>query len=156
MADRKEFVVADGQTVTLDYVLRLDDGEVYEESEANFPLEFVQGQGQIIKGLESGLYGMQIGEEREIVVKPLDGYGEYDSDDLEIVPRNSLPKDLELSVGSILQFRDAETNEVHVAIVAKYDDHKVLMDFNHPLAGETLHFQVRVIDLRRAATGQVG
>lgn len=155
MADGNELTVADGQMVTLEYVLSLDDGEEYEISEENSPLEFVQGQGQIIAGLENALYGMQIGEKKEIVVEAADGYGEYDRDDLEIVPRKSLPADLELSVGSVLQFRDKKTDVVHIANVVKYDNDKVLMDFNHPLAGETLYFQVRVVDLRKIPNGQV-
>ncbi|UCC52780.1 MAG: peptidylprolyl isomerase [Anaerolineaceae bacterium] len=155
MADEQDLVVADGQMVTLAYILRLDNGEVFDKSEGQTPLEFVQGRGQIIHGLERALYGMHIGEEKEIVVNPADGYGEYDKDDLSVAPRKSLPEDFELYVGKGLRFRDKDNGEVYVGYVAEFDDDKALIDFNHPLAGETLHFQVRIVDLRKATAEEV-
>lgn len=155
MADEKDFVVANGQMVTLAYVLSLDNGEIFDKSEGQAPLEFVQGRGQIIHGLESALYGLHVGEEKEIVVNPADGYGEYDKDDVNIVPRKSIPEDLELYVGKGLRFRDKDTGEAYVGYVAELDNDKAVLDFNHPLAGETLHFKVRVVDLRNATAEEL-
>ncbi len=152
---KQDPVVADGQVVSLAYVLRLDNGEVFDKSEGQKPLEFVQGQGQIISGLESALYGMQIGEEKAIVVSPAEGYGEYDEDNLDVMSRKSFPDDLDLSVGMGLRLRDKDTGEVYVAYVAELDEENAVLDFNHPLAGETLYFQVRIVDLRKATAEEL-
>lgn len=153
--NKQDSVVANGQLVSLTYVLRLDNGEVFDKSESQEPLEFVQGRGQIIPGLESALYGMRIGEEKEFVVSPAEGYGEYDEDDLDVMPRKSLPDHIELSVGKGLRFREKDTGEVYVGYVAEFDEDKAVLDFNHPLAGETLHFQVRIVDLREATAEEL-
>lgn len=153
--NKQDSVVANGQVVSLVYELRLDNGEVLDKSESQDPLEFVQGHGQIIPGLESALYGMQIGEEKAVVVSPEDGYGEYDEDDLDVMPRKSIPDHLELSVGKGLRLRDKNTGEVYIAYVAELDEEKAVLDYNHPLAGETLHFQVRILDLRKATAEEL-
>ena len=153
--NKQDSVVANGQMVSLAYELRLDNGEVLDKSESQDPLEFVQGRGQIIPGLESALYGMQIGEEKAVVVSPEDGYGEYDEDDLDVMPRKSFPDHLELSIGKSLRFREKDTGEVYVGYITELDEDKAVLDFNHPLAGETLHFQVRIVDLRKATAEEL-
>lgn len=153
--NKQDSVVVDGQVVSLAYTLRLDNGEVFDKSENQKPLEFVQGHGQIIPGLESALYGMQIGEEKSVVVSPAEGYGEYDKENMDAMPRQSFPEDLELEVGKGLRFRDKGTGEVFTGYVAELDEDKAIMDFNHPLAGETLYFQVRIVDLRKATTEEL-
>lgn len=153
--NKQDAVVTNGQVVSLDYELRLDDGEVIDKSEGQDPLEFVQGRGQIIPGLESALYGMQVGEEKAVVVSPADAYGEYDEDDLDVMPRKSFPDHLDLSVGMRLRLRDKNTGEAYVAYVTELDEDKAVLDYNHPLAGETLHFKVRVVDLREATAEEL-
>ena len=155
MSDKQDSVVTNGQVVSLAYELRLENGEVLDKREGQDPLEFVQGRGQIIPGLESALYGMHIGEEKAVVVNPAEGYGEYDEDELDVMPRKSFPDHLELSVGKGLRFRDKETGEVYIGYVAELDEDKAVLDFNHPLAGETLHFQVRVLDVREATAEEL-
>lgn len=148
--NKQDTVVSNDQVVSLAYELRLENGEVFDKSEEQAPLEFVQGRGQIIPGLENALYGMEIGEEKEVVVSPEEGYGEYDEDELDVVPRQAFPDHLELSKGMGLRLRDKNTGEVYVAYVSDLDEEKAVLDYNHPLAGETLHFQIRVVDLREA------
>ena len=148
--NEKELLVTDDRLVTLAYVLRLDNGEVFERSEDREPLQFIQGQGHIIPGLENALYGMCIGEEKEIVVVPSDGYGEYDQEDLGVMPREAFPDDLELEEGMGLRLREGESGEAFTAYVAQLSDDDVVLDFNHPLAGTTLYFQVRILEIRNA------
>ena len=141
--------VEDGLVVSLDYTLSLDDGEVVDDSTDEEPLEFLQGQGQIIPGLEQALYGMAVGDEKDVVVAPADGYGEQDPDAFELVDRDVFPPDLSLEPGMGFRMRDS-SGEALIAYVEEIQPEGVLLDLNHPLAGETLHFQVKIAGLRAA------
>jgi FKBP-type peptidyl-prolyl cis-trans isomerase SlyD len=143
-------VVDDDVVVSLDYTLRLDDDEVVETTEEDGPLEFLQGHDQIIPGLEQALYGMAVGDEKDVVVEPEEGYGEYDAEAFELVPINIFPDDMDLSLGMPVELYDDETDEAVDAYVAEIRTDTVLLDLNHPLSGETLYFHVRVAGLRAA------
>jgi FKBP-type peptidyl-prolyl cis-trans isomerase SlyD len=147
--------VADNVVVSLEYVLRLDDGEIVDQSDGRDPLQFLQGSGEVIPGLEQALLGMYVGDEKEVVIAPSDAYGEYDPENYEILPRSAFPEDLELSVGMELALSDSETDEVFEAHVAKLKGDKVVIDMNHPLAGETLHFDVKIAGLRQATSEEL-
>ena len=149
-----ELTVADGLVVSLDYTLRLDDGEIVDSSADQEPLEFLQGQGQIIPGLEQALYGMAVDDQKDVVVAPADGYGEEDPDAFELVERDVFPPDLDLRPGIGLRMRD-ESGEAMVAYVAEVRPDGVVLDFNHPLAGETLYFQVKIAGLRPATSEEL-
>lgn len=142
--------VADDVVVSLDYTLRLESEEVVDTSEGREPLEYIHGQGSIIPGLERELEGMSVGESREVVIEPGDAYGNIDPDNYQAVPRSAFPPDMELEEGMALGMRDRDTGEVIQASVAEIRDDSVLLDLNHPLAGEKLHFQVHIADLRPA------
>ncbi len=144
-----ELTVQDGMVVGLHYTLRLDDGEVVDTSAGRSPLEFLQGEGQIIPGLEQELYGMSIGEEKQVTVAPADAYGLRDPNALELVPFDVFPPDLELSEGMRLHMRN-QAGQVFTVSVAELQEEGALIDFNHPLAGETLYFDVKIATLRAA------
>lgn len=146
--------VADGIVVSLDYTLRLDDGQVIDSSDGRESLQFLQGQGQIIPGLEQALYGMEVGEEKDVEVMPEDGYGETDPEAYQMVPHDLFPTDMELSEGMGLRMRD-EAGQPLEAYVAEVNPDGVLLDFNHPLAGETLFFHVKIADLRRGTSEEL-
>lgn len=146
--------VSDGLVVSLDYTLRLDDGEVVDTSTDQDPLEFLQGRGQIINGLEQALYGMEIGDEKDVEVEPSAGYGEYDNDAFQVVPHDVFPPDMTLTPGMGLRMRDS-SGQVLEAYVAEVRPDGVLLDFNHPLAGETLYFQVKISGLRPATSEEL-
>lgn len=146
MIDTK-LTVADGVVVSMDYTLRLEDGEVIDTSEGQEALQFLQGEGQIIPGLEQALYGMAVGEEKDVEVGPADGYGETDSEAFQVVPRDVFPADMELTEGMGLRMRD-ETGEPVEAYIADIRPEGIVLDFNHPLAGETLFFHVKIAGLR--------
>ena len=153
MADTNLKVV-DGLVVGLDYVLRLDDGEVIDSSTGQEPLEFLQGQRQIIPGLEQSLYGMMLGDEKDVEVAPADAYGESDPDAVELVDRDVFPPDLSLAPGMALRMRDSSGQALE-AYVAEVRPDGVLLDFNHPLAGETLFFRVKIAALRPATSEEL-
>jgi FKBP-type peptidyl-prolyl cis-trans isomerase SlyD len=146
--------VTDGLVVSLEYTLRLDDGEVIDASEEE-PLEFLQGHNQIIPGLERALAGMKVGESKEVIVAAVDAYGEDDEDAYQRVERDIFPPDMELEEGMQLRMREAQSGEPVDVIIAEVDDDSVLLDFNHPLAGEELHFQVKVVGLRPATPDEL-
>lgn len=148
--NESEYTVADGIVVSMAYVLRSDDSQVIDRAGADDPFVFLQGQKQIIPGLENELYGMSVGQEKDIVVTPEDGYGPYDNDNVDIVPRSAFPADMKLEEGMGLRMRDSNTNELVIAYVAGLQPDAVVLDLNHPLAGETLHFHVKIVDLRMA------
>lgn len=147
--------VADDMVVSLDYTLRLDNGDVVDSSAGREPLQFVQGTGGIISGLEEALYGMGVGEEKEVVVQPDEGYGAVDNQAYQRVPRQMFPDDLDLEEGMGLRLRDQDTGQPVNAYVARLNDDEVLLDFNHPLAGETLHFDVKIVALRQATDEEI-
>jgi FKBP-type peptidyl-prolyl cis-trans isomerase SlyD len=142
-----KLTVADGMVVSLDYTLRLDDGQVIDSSDGREAFQFLQGRGQIIPGLEKALYGMVVGEEKEVEVAPADGYGETDPDAYQRVPHDIFPQDMGLTEGMELRLKDQSGRPIE-AYVAEISPEGVLLDFNHPLAGETLYFQVKITDLR--------
>lgn len=142
--------VADDVVVSLDYTLRLDDDEVIDTSEGREPLEYLHGHGSIIPGLERELEGMSVGESREVVVAPEDAYGSFDPDNYQEVPRSAFPPGMDLKEGMSLGMRDRDTGEVVEASIVEMRDDAVVLDLNHPLAGEKLHFQVHIADLRPA------
>jgi len=146
--------IADGVVVSLDYVLQLDDGNEIDSSVGREPLVFLQGAGQIIPGLEQALYGLSVGDEKEVVVAPADGYGEFDDEAMQVVPRDVFPQDIDLAPGMGFRMRD-EAGRTFEAYVAEVRPNGVLLDFNHPLAGETLYFQVKVVDLRTATADEL-
>lgn len=145
---KEPLTVADDVIVGMAYVLRSQTGREIDRSDG--AVGFIQGHGQIVPGLEEAIYGMRVGDEKEVVVSPADGYGEYDEDDVQRVPRSALSEDLELTLGQGLRMRDRETEEEFRAYVVDLGDDYVILDFNHPLAGQTLHFEVKIVELRPA------
>lgn len=150
---KEPLTVADDMIVGMAYVLRSQTGREIDRSDG--AVGFIQGHGQIVPGLEEAIYGMRVGEEKEVVVSPADGYGEYDEDDVQRVPRSALSEDLDLTLGQGLRLRDRETGEEFRAYVVEVGDDYVLLDYNHPLAGQTLHFEVKITELRQATPDEL-
>jgi len=146
--------VADGMVVTFDFTLTLSDGQVADTTQGEMPLRFVVGQGQLIPGLEDAMIGMEVGEERDVTLRPEDAYGEWDEEALEEVDRSELPEDAELEEGMPLEVTDTEGETFEASIYEVRED-TVVLDYNHPLAGETLQFHVKVIDVRPATPSEL-
>jgi len=153
MTDKREKVSKD-MVVGLEYTLRLDDGEVVDTSEGRGPLHFLQGHGHVIPGLEKELYGMGLGEEKAVVVSPAEGYGERKPNALQEFPRDAFPEGVGIQPGMAVQLTD-KAGRPHMAFVEEVREETVLLDLNHPLAGETLHFDVEVVALREATAEEL-
>ncbi len=134
--------------VSLDYRLHLGDGQVVDQSQPGSPLSYMHGRGQIIPGLEGKLEGLVVGDARQVVVQPAEGYGEYDARGVQEVPRNMFPPNADLRVGVMAT---AQTPQGEIPFVIKeVKADSVVIDLNHPLAGKTLHFDVTVKEVRDA------
>ena len=138
--------VQDGLVVSMEYTL-IVDGEVLDTSDGVGPLQFLAGHDNIVPGLERAMIGMKIGESKDVVVSPEDGYGEFDEEAFMEVPRSEFPTDMEIEEGVELSVT-AEDGKNQYARVESLTDETVSLDFNHPLAGAELHFSVKVIELR--------
>jgi FKBP-type peptidyl-prolyl cis-trans isomerase SlyD len=140
--------VAKDLVVSLAYTLKVA-GEILDEAGREDPLLYLHGHKNIVPGLERALTGMKVGETKAVVIAPKDGYGEYNEDDVEIVPRSEFPDEIPVEEGVEILVEDDEGEEVSATIVEVTKD-KVTLDFNHPLAGKELHFEITVVDLRAA------
>jgi FKBP-type peptidyl-prolyl cis-trans isomerase SlyD len=141
--------VADGSAVEIDYKLHLGDGKVVDESTPEEPLTYIHGQGHIVPGLEAALEGMSPGEEKKVVVPPDEAYGDSDPEQVQEVERSVFPADMKLEAGMQLMAHGPEGESLPVSIREVKED-KVVVDLNHPLAGQTLHFDVKVRTVRAA------
>ncbi len=142
-------IIQNGAVVSLTYTLKLQNGEVIDYSEAEEPLEYLHGADNIIPGLEKELTGLQVGAAKDVRVSPAEGYGEYDPEDVEVVERKLLPKNMEMKLGMVLAIRDDDGN-MSEAYVREIAPDSVTLDFNHPLAGQPLFFSVEVVGVRDA------
>ncbi len=140
--------IQDNLVVKLDYTLIIED-EIMESTAEGGPIEFIQGIGQIIPGLEDALYGMKVGDKKTITIQPDQAYGEYDPDSIEVVQKDEFSEEIPLDVGTFLDLRDDE-GEVLSAEIIEADDETVTLDFNHPLADKILTFEITIADIRPA------
>src|SRR5215831_19994027 len=145
-ADTKQ-TVTEGKNVSLEYTLTLDDKSVVESNVGKQPLTYTHGTQQIIPGLEKALEGLAVGDTKEVTVAPVDGYGEQDPEALQEVQKKLIPPDA-LVVGARLQGKAPDGHMVYPR-VAEIKDDTVVLDFNHPLAGKTLHFDVKILDIQQ-------
>ena len=138
--------VQNGVVVSMEYTLHVD-GELLDTSDGQGPLQFLTGYGNIIPGLENEMIGMKIGDSKEVVVQPADGYGEFDDQAFMKVPRSDFPKEMLLEVDAEINMRDDE-DHARYAHIESIEGDMVTLNFNHPLAGDELHFHVKVVALR--------
>jgi FKBP-type peptidyl-prolyl cis-trans isomerase SlyD len=141
--------IGSNAVVSIDYTLRSDKGQVLDSSDGGEPLTYLHGQGQIIPGLEAALAGKSKGDALKVVVPPKDGYGERTPDSTVRVRREELPEGQEPEVGMELEAEGPDGESQQLWIVAVEKD-SVVLSSDHPLAGETLHFDVTVRDVRAA------
>jgi FKBP-type peptidyl-prolyl cis-trans isomerase SlyD len=141
--------IADNYVVSIHYTLTDDEGEEIDSSEGQEPLAYLHGAGNVIAGLEEALSGKSVGDRFEVVIQPEEGYGDFDEDLVQSVPRDSFVDIDEIEPGMQFQTEDDEGIEMMVT-VQEVTAEEVIVDGNHPLAGVVLHFDVTVIDIRAA------
>jgi FKBP-type peptidyl-prolyl cis-trans isomerase SlyD len=145
--------VMDDVVVAIHYKLWVD-GEMVEESEDGEPLVYLHGHENIIPGLESELAGLTVGETKTVEVEPSDAYGEYDESEVDVVSRSELPPDFEPQKGMLLTVTDT-SGEEFMAHITDMDGDNVTLDFNHPMAGKALKFEVTIKELREPSAEEL-
>jgi FKBP-type peptidyl-prolyl cis-trans isomerase SlyD len=138
-------MIRNGSVVSFEYTLSDENGEVLQSNKGKEPVTYTHGQHEIIPGLEKGLAAMEVNEEKSIRVKPEEAYGQVDPQGFKEVPKSDIPT-TELDVGTPLNARGPQGEELLIHVSEVKDD-TVVLDFNHPLAGKTLHFDVKVVDI---------
>ena len=138
--------VQDGDTVSLHYTGTLDDGTVFDSSEAGQPLSFTVGSGEVIPGFDDGVRGMEVGETRDISIAPDQAYGEYYEELVRVVPRDAFPLNVTPAVGMGFELELPSGQTLPVRIIDIEGD-EVTLDANHLLAGETLNFKIRLLSI---------
>lgn len=143
-------VVGPETRVTLYFSLKLDNGDVVDSNFEAAPASFVVGDGNLLPGFERAIYGMKTGEKGAFVIKPEDGFGENNPNNRQTMPRDQFPDDVELVKGLMLSFADAQKAELP-GVVYDFDEDNVIVDFNHPLAGRDIVFDVEIVSVEAAS-----
>lgn len=141
-------IISDGKVVSLAYTLTVD-GEAFEEVTEADPVEYLHGKENIVPGLENALAGHQVGDQLQVTVTPDEGYGDYDDTEVIVYDLDDLPDADQLAEGMVIVVED-DDGFLSEAVVMEMDDETVTLDFNPPLAGKTLTFDVRVLAVRDA------
>jgi peptidylprolyl isomerase len=138
--------VKSGDTVQVHYEGKLKSGELFDSSEGREPLEFTVGSGQVINGFDKAVVDMEPGEKKTVHIPVADAYGERTSEALISVPRSEFPADLNPEIGQELQMSD-DQGHVFPVVVAEVGDDHIVLDANHPLAGEDLTFDITLVKI---------
>ena len=139
--------VQEGDTITVEYEGRLEDGTVFDSSDKHEePLEFTVGEGKIIKGFDQAVVGMKLGEEKEVTVPPEQAYGQHNPELVRDLPRNVFPEDQEIQPGMVFMMALPDGRQVPVRI-AEVAEEQVKVDLNSPLAGKTLTFTIKIVEI---------
>lgn len=143
-----ELRIGPERQVTLHFALKLDSGDVVDSTEGKQPAVFTVGDGNLLPGFEQALFGLKAGDRRSIAIEPEHGFGQPNPQNLQVMPRSQFDG-MELSEGLLIIFSDAANAELP-GVVKTFDDAQVTIDFNHPLAGKPLTFEVEIIDVQPA------
>lgn len=132
--------------VTLHFALKLANGDVVDSTFDKQPATFKVGDGNLLPGFEAALYGFKAGDKRSLQIEPENAFGQPNPQNVQIMPRSQFAE-MELSEGLLIIFNDAANTELP-GVVKTFDEQQVTIDFNHPLAGKTLSFDVEIIEVR--------
>lgn len=141
--------VKNGDKVSVEYEGKFDSGEVFDSTshgDHSHPLDFVVGENHVIKGFEEAVLGMNEGDEKEISIKPEEAYGERKEELVRDFDRKDIPLKEEPKEGMVLGF-NAPNGQQFPATIAKVTDDKITFDLNHPLAGKTLNFKIKLVKI---------
>jgi len=147
-------IIEENKIVSIEYTLfNNETSEVLDKNSKDTPLEFLSGKGNIVSGLDKGLLGLGLGDTTTVIVEPKDAYGEYNKDSIEEIPKEQF-EGIELSEGMTLYAKDAEGKSIP-ALVSSIGSENIIMDYNHPLAGKTLKFEVEILDIVDATNEEI-
>ncbi len=136
----------EGDKVKVHYHGKLRSGETFDSSEGRNPLEFTIGSGQVIKGFDEGVKGMQVGDKKTVEINAADAYGPKDDRNVIEFPKDQFPSDMKPETGMQLMLSDGQGQQFPVTVTEVKDD-VIVLDANHPLAGEDLIFDIEMVDI---------
>lgn len=141
-------VITESSRVTLHFELSLEDGSIVDSNFSQTPASFVFGDGSLLPAFEEALLGMSVDQESSLVMPPEKAFGIHNESNIQRMPRSQFAMDLE--EGMVVSFADMSKNELP-GVIAEIGDKEVVVDFNHPLAGRSLTFKVRIVAIEDAA-----
>ena len=133
-----------GTTVTLHFSLALENGHIVDSNFEGNPATFSVGDGNLLPGFESSLLGLEVGDEREFIIPPENAFGQHNTQNVQSVDRGNFDES-DLEIGSILSFQNGD-GELPGVIIA-LEENLVMVDFNHPLSGKNIVFQVKIVEI---------
>ena len=133
-----------GTSVTLHFSLALENGHIVDSNFEGNPATFSVGDGNLLPGFESSLLGLEVGDEREFIISPENAFGQHNAQNVQAVDRGNFDES-ELEIGSILSFQNGD-GELPGVIIA-LEENQVMVDFNHPLSGKNIVFQVKIVEI---------
>lgn len=139
-------MIEEGKKVKFDYNLTVN-GEVVDSSEKNGPIEYIQGKGTIIKGLEKRMEGLKVGDKQTIIVPAEEAYGKVNPNAFQEVPKSDIPKEIDLQAGQMMEVQDNNGRRFPV-VISEIKEQTIVINFNHPLAGQELKFDVTIVDIQ--------
>jgi FKBP-type peptidyl-prolyl cis-trans isomerase SlpA len=145
----RDLVIGEGTRVTLHFALRLADGEVIDSNFEREPATFTVGDGNLLQGFEQSIFGLREGDRKTLVIKPEQGFGQRNPNNIQEIARNQFGADIQLEEGLMLSFADAQKTELP-GVVKRFNDDVVVVDFNHPLAGREILFEVAILKIEPA------
>jgi FKBP-type peptidyl-prolyl cis-trans isomerase SlpA len=148
----EELTIQPGSEVTMHCSITLEDGTVAESTLKDEPLHFTLGDGTLIQGLELAIYGLKAGDKQSLKIDPEYAFGPRDDEGIRVQPRSDFPEDMNLEVGQIIEF-ETHTGEFILGAVMELEEDNVTMDFNHPLAGHEIQFDVEILDVKPPEAG---
>lgn len=143
--------VEKGKFVSVNYKGTLENGDIFDATEGCQPMELLVGSGQVIKGFEDAIIGMALNETKVFTIDPEHAYGVRDETNIQTFARKDVPPDMDLKKDDIIGVQTPDGEEIP-ARVAQFDDIKVVLDLNHPLADKTLTFEVEVVGISDVPT----
>jgi len=147
--------VKNGDTITINYEIILEDGTIYYSSSGREPLEVTLGEGLLISGFEEEVIGMEIGDTKKFTLPPEKAYGEYRPDLVGTVERSWLPEGVEPAIGKQVQTELLDGTPI-VAVITAFNDSTLTLDANHPLAGQSLTFDIELVGIGNNMTPSPG
>lgn len=146
--------IAQNKIVTFNYTLKDDTGNVLDSTEGSTPFSFLSGNGQILPKLENAMEGMLVGSKKNVKISAPDAYGTYNENAVQQVDRTNFPENTDLQPGMQFVANSPEGNQMPF-IISEVQDNNIKIDFNHPLAGKNLEFDVELIDIRDATAEEI-
>jgi len=135
-----------GSEVVMHFSITLEDGTVADSTEGEEPLQFVMGDQTLIEGLELALYGLKVGDKQSLKIEPENAYGYPDPENIHAMQREDFPDDMEIKKGIIVGFATPAGDEFPGTVI-EVDEKQVMVDFNHPIAGHEIVFDVEILGI---------